>query len=143
MRDVDGIGAERLGDFSRSIGRTDESLGRGIGFSIAAIASIFDHEFESADGAETIDRGRRKDRHESFLNLRKLPIESPGDGKPAQLRAGAIFKVIKGEKDDSRIRAGRETMNGKPRKTHCIGDARRCKSNLRHFADDLFSAVER
>ena len=142
LRDVD----VETGKEASELGSVIPGLQGGGGFVVesfeAETAAIFDVELEAADGAETLNRRRREDGDEGFLDGAELLIQVGGDGVGGEFGRFALVEGLERGEDNTGIGAIGETVDGETGKGDGVLDTGVFHGDVGHFANDIVGAIE-
>src|SRR5207237_1598364 len=103
---------ELPGQFGSLVGSANQLLCSRVQRGIAQPGLVFDHQLESADGAQPVYRGWREDSRESFLNRREFLVERQQNRAALQILAFPLLERLEAENDDPGVRLRTERAAG-------------------------------
>ncbi len=136
------VAGEQPGQFRHAAAFGDDVLGFLIKLVVTQVATVFDLQAEAANGAKSLYRRWRENRHVGFLNRRELAVQCTGDGVGREAWVLAFIERLEGDEYHAVVRAVGEAVDRQTREGNRVFHPGLLECQLRHALDHVLGAVQ-
>ncbi|MNM94053.1 hypothetical protein D3C81_1064430 [compost metagenome] len=142
LRHVDLIAGEQPGQLRHVMALGDDVLGFLVQRLVTQVATVFDLQAETTDGAQPLYRRRWEDGDVGVFDIGELRVQRGGNRRGRLARVFTLIERLERGEHDAAVRAVGEAVDRQAREGHRVGHARLLEGDLAHLLDHRFRAVE-